>query len=276
MANVTVSKNNYTIDSLYQWDLNQVLTIEGLSLAKTPEVHFAHDHMRMAIVRQATMDAAGIVQVEVPNYLLQSSSRINAYVCIVEGEVFNTVCKVVIPVIARAKPSDYEGEDDAEVYSLDALSVEVETLDAGGAATVEKVLNPNGTWTLRFSIPRGPEGRGIKSIEVSSGAWLVNYTDGTTDTIPVHHSVARISEVTLLAANWTGEDNPYAQRVDIEGVTERSQVDLTPSVEQLAVFYDKSLAFVTENEDGVVTVYAIGQKPEHDYTIQVTITEVSA
>jgi hypothetical protein len=97
------------------------------------------------------------------------------------------------------------------------------------------------------------------------------------ETVPFHveTSVARISEVTLLAADWTGEDNPYAQRVNIEGVTERSQVDLTPSVEQLAVFYDKSLAFVAENEDGVVTVYAIGQKPQNDYTIQVTITEVS-
>ena len=52
-------------------------------------------------------------------------------------------------------------------------------------------------------------------------------------------------------------------------------MDLTPSVEQLAVFYDKDLTFVTENEDGVVTVYAIGQKPTNDYTIQVTITEVN-
>ena len=45
-------------------------------------------------------------------------------------------------------------------------------------------------------------------------------------------------------------------------------------MEQLAIFYDKSLALVAENEGGVVTVYAIGQKPENDYTIQATITEV--
>jgi hypothetical protein len=52
-------------------------------------------------------------------------------------------------------------------------------------------------------------------------------------------------------------------------------VDLTPSVEQLTIFHDKDLAFVTENEDGTVTVYAIGQKPENDYTIQATIKEVA-
>lgn len=87
-------------------------------------------------------------------------------------------------------------------------------------------------------------------------------------------SSARIGEVALYANGWVGEASPYAQVVTIEGVTENSQVDLTPSVEQLSVFYNKDLAFVTENEDGVVTVYAIGQKPENDYTIQVTITEV--
>lgn len=86
---------------------------------------------------------------------------------------------------------------------------------------------------------------------------------------------ARISEVALLSANWVGSNNLYHQVVAINGVTENSQVDLTPSVEQLVIFYDKDLTFVTENEDGVVTVYAIGQKPENDYTIQVTITEVS-
>ena len=84
----------------------------------------------------------------------------------------------------------------------------------------------------------------------------------------------RISTATLLADKWVGTQSPYSQVVTIDGATERSQVDLTPSVEQLAVFYNKDLAFVTENEDGVITVYAIGQKPENDYTIQVTLTEV--
>lgn len=88
-------------------------------------------------------------------------------------------------------------------------------------------------------------------------------------------STSRIAEVSLIATNWVGEASPYSQVATIEGVTENSQVDLTPSIEQLVIFYEKDLAFVTENEDGVVTVYAIGQKPENDYTIQVTITEVS-
>lgn len=89
-------------------------------------------------------------------------------------------------------------------------------------------------------------------------------------------SVTKISDVTLLSAGWVGNASPYSQIVTISGVTENSRVDLAPSVEQLAIFHNKDLAFVTENEDGIVTVYAIGQKPENDYTIQVNITEVVA
>ena len=88
------------------------------------------------------------------------------------------------------------------------------------------------------------------------------------------NSVARISEVILLADKWIGSGNLYSQVVDVPGATKNSQVDLTPSVEQLAIFYNKSLAFVAENNGGIVTVYAIGQKPDNDYTMQVTITEV--
>lgn len=88
---------------------------------------------------------------------------------------------------------------------------------------------------------------------------------------------ASIGTVELLSSNWTGSGNLYSQVVSVEGVTvtENSQVDLTPSVEQLVVFYEKDLTFVTEQENSILTVYVIGQKPENDYTIQVTITEVS-
>jgi hypothetical protein len=87
-------------------------------------------------------------------------------------------------------------------------------------------------------------------------------------------SAARIVDISIYANKWVGTNSPYSQVVAVEGATEYSQVDLTPSVEQLSVFHNKDLAFVTENVDGVVTVYAIGQKPENDYTIQATVKEV--
>ena len=88
-------------------------------------------------------------------------------------------------------------------------------------------------------------------------------------------SSVTIGVATLLAEKWEGDADPYKQVVTIEGVTKRSMVTLNPSVEQLAIFHDKDLAFVTENDNGIVTVYAIGDKPENDYTVQVSITEVN-
>ena len=92
----------------------------------------------------------------------------------------------------------------------------------------------------------------------------------------IQGSSSRISYVNLISANWQGDASPYSQVVSIDGITEYSKVDLNPSVELLAVFHDKDIAFVTENEDGIVTVYCIGQKPTANYEMQVTITEVNS
>lgn len=123
-------------------------------------------------------------------------------------------------------------------------------------------------------------GRGVKTIEQISSDGLVNtflitYTDGTTSTYTSNSSAAPVySTVTLLASKWVGDNSPYSQVVTIEKATKNSKIDLQPSVEQLARFHEKDLAFVTENEDGVITVYAVGDKPANDYTMQVIITEV--
>ena len=83
------------------------------------------------------------------------------------------------------------------------------------------------------------------------------------------------SNVVLRSDAWVENNGAYSQKVQIAGVTKYSRVDLTPSVDQLTAFYDKSIAFVTENDGGEVTVYAIGDKPQNDYTMRVNITEVA-
>ena len=89
-------------------------------------------------------------------------------------------------------------------------------------------------------------------------------------------SPSRVVNVSLPAAKWAGSGNLYSQVVSIDGITENSQVNLTPSVEQLAIFYEKDVTFMTENDGGVVPVYVIGQKPTNDYTIKASIVEVVA
>ena len=87
-------------------------------------------------------------------------------------------------------------------------------------------------------------------------------------------SSTRITYITLPSSAWVGGAGHFGQVVDIDGVTENSKVDLQPSVEQLAIFHSKDIAFSTVNEDGVITVNVIGDKPTNDYTMQATITEV--
>lgn len=89
------------------------------------------------------------------------------------------------------------------------------------------------------------------------------------------------------ADNWEAEDvtdasgnvigTRYGQVVNVNNavITKYSKVDLQITSEQLVVFYQKDIAFVAENEDGVVTVYAVGSIPENDYRIQAIVTEVS-
>lgn len=82
------------------------------------------------------------------------------------------------------------------------------------------------------------------------------------------------TNITLPASAWMGADSPYSQVVRIVGATANSKVDLLPTVEQLEIFKEKDLTFVTENDGGEITVYAVGDKPQNDYVIQATITEV--
>ena len=87
------------------------------------------------------------------------------------------------------------------------------------------------------------------------------------------------ASITLYADRWENdaEESMWRQVVDVANatITEYSKIDLQPSPEQLCVFHEKDLAFVTENEDGIVTVFCIGQKPTNDYTIQATVMEVT-
>ena len=83
--------------------------------------------------------------------------------------------------------------------------------------------------------------------------------------------------ITIYANKWEkASDDRWSQKVTVDNavITPNSKVDLQPSSDQLSIFYEKDLAFVAENEGGIVSVYCVGQRPLNDYTVQATITEV--
>lgn len=87
--------------------------------------------------------------------------------------------------------------------------------------------------------------------------------------------IPKITNTTLYAANWTGDANPWSQVVNMNGITVNSKVDLQPTAVQIVELQNSDIALMAENNDGVITVYAIGSKPTIDYTMQALITEVT-
>jgi hypothetical protein len=112
---------SYVTDSLYQWDINQVLSVSGLNVSTAPEVHFSNANMDKAIVKQSTLNNH-VVNVKIPNSLLQDPLTIHAHIGIYEGDTFKVIERVEIPIIPRKRPADYKIETtDEEIYSFEAL-----------------------------------------------------------------------------------------------------------------------------------------------------------
>ena len=129
------------------------------------------------------------------------------------------------------------------------------------------------------SVPSGTRG-----IFVGEDGWYAVDENGKVDKVICLSELAEIisslqivktATVSLFSSEWVQIDNnQYSQVVTISDVTPYSKIDLQPTAEQLAIFYEKDVSFVAENNNGTVTIYCIGQQPANDYDIQATITEV--
>lgn len=124
-----------------------------------------------------------------------------------------------------------------------------------------------------------------KDAETLTGASLSTILNSSDVEIPTSKAVLdalekyiddmfSMSELSLRASDWTGTESPYSQVVEVSGVTANSKVDLNPTGEQLNSLATNRTILNTANDNGTVTVYAIGNKPTEDYTMQATITEV--
>lgn len=78
------------------------------------------------------------------------------------------------------------------------------------------------------------------------------------------------------STDWTGDVSPYSQIVTVSGTTANSKVDLQPEAIVIQQMVDDgTIALYIINDNGVLTAYAVGEKPTVEMTIQVTITEVN-
>lgn len=110
----------------------------------------------------------------------------------------------------------------------------------------------------------------LNKIKIGDGVTKV----GVLEFVNAKDDMFGMSELSLRASDWTGTESPYSQVVEVSGVTANSKVDLNPTGEQLNSLATNRTILNTANDNGTVTVYAVGNKPIEDYTMQVTITEV--
>ena len=87
-------------------------------------------------------------------------------------------------------------------------------------------------------------------------------------------SQIKSTSVTLAANKWAETQAVYYQIVQMNGVSPNSKIDIQLSPDQILEFMADDISLTTSNNNGTVTIYAIGNKPTYDLTIQVLITEV--
>lgn len=86
----------------------------------------------------------------------------------------------------------------------------------------------------------------------------------------------RIVSITL-TTDWVGDASPYTQIITIPDTTSNSKIDLQPDAVVIQQMIDDGVvAMNVVNDNGVLTVNAIGEKPTVEMTIQATVSEVSA
>lgn len=87
-------------------------------------------------------------------------------------------------------------------------------------------------------------------------------------------AASKLITITISANGWQGSNNLYSQVVECNDVSANSKLDLQPTPTQIAELQDAEISLMATNNNGIVTIYAIGNKPTVDYTMDVLITEV--
>lgn len=132
--------------------------------------------------------------------------------------------------------------------------------------------------------------RGELAIEYDNGIPRLKIGDGTSEFSELPYMsvdsfiLPKPISITLFVDKWiqvvdeAGENvvDTYSQIVTVENatITPNSKVDLQPDTHQLCKLYDWGVALTTKNDNGVVTVYAVGDRPSESLSIQATVTEI--
>ena len=86
----------------------------------------------------------------------------------------------------------------------------------------------------------------------------------------------KMTEIVLPVSGWQRQNssNPWQQDdVSVNGISGNSIIELIPSTDIINKLHHTAITAV--NDEGVVTVYAYGDKPTEDLTVYAVLTEVT-
>lgn len=134
---------------LWQWDYGQILEIVGLPLPRSVELHIVQ---KSNMISRIGLTEDSVTRVAIPDDYLETSDPITIYVYLHTGEDDGeTEYRIILPIIPRPKPVDYDTEDHEVSVAYQALvdatalmSSDIETVRAM-KNTTEQYMNTAGT-----------------------------------------------------------------------------------------------------------------------------------
>ena len=212
---------------VWQWDINDTITVEGIENISEWQVHFATVGDSNALVLEINPDMTCYI----PNQLVELGQAIYAYLYNVEEQRAYTETAVLIPVNARPKPSDYISEP-TDVLTWGQLRADIGTLSQ--LATEDKTSLVAAVNELHGD---------IDSIETDMTEQGQSITAMRSDVETIKQSITDINSTD------TAQSRQIAQNQQDIDELEQSDTQLAKSVSSLAQTVDKGFKQVQTELD---------------------------
>ena len=83
----------------------------------------------------------------------------------------------------------------------------------------------------------------------------------------------KIINITIPATSWVGT-GPYSQTLAINSATASTKLDIQADADTMATILSRGYCMSIKNDNGHITIHAIGTKPTIDLNVQLLLTEV--
>lgn len=140
MSIICYDSEQNLLERLYQWDVNQTISVTGISTSQAPAFHFCNQRSEVALVVAPTM-VNGMLTAEIPNILLREPETLFVYIYYNTGaDGYRTFYRIRIPVVPRQRPQNYDESDNVNFVSAEVLDAQLVDLIADMAESASANL----------------------------------------------------------------------------------------------------------------------------------------